>query len=73
MQIFTKKSILSFAALPILAAGGIHTDSGRTAIKDYLHVPGPVVFDKSSYSLAWSSHPSAIYYKQEYVPAGLCR
>src|SRR5687767_12698448 len=39
-------------------------------VKDYLHVPGPVVFNKISYNLAWSSHPSAVYYKQEYIPAG---
>ncbi|HEY6900582.1 MAG TPA: hypothetical protein VI233_08065, partial [Puia sp.] len=35
-----------------------------------LRVPGPVSFDRSLYTLAWSSHPSAIYYKQEYVPQG---
>lgn len=39
-------------------------------ITDYLNVPGPVVFDAKSFNLAWSSHPSANYYKQEYVPNG---
>lgn len=37
---------------------------------DYLKVPGPIVFNKSTYKLSWSSHPSAAYYKQEYLPAG---
>ena len=37
---------------------------------DYLGIPGPISFDKKSYNLSWSSHPSAAYYKQEYIPAG---
>jgi hypothetical protein len=37
---------------------------------DYLKVPGPVVFDKMSYNLSWSAHPSATYYKQEYLSKG---
>lgn len=39
-------------------------------VKDYLHVPGPIEFNKVKYGLSWSSHPSAIYYKQEYIPSG---
>lgn len=38
--------------------------------KDYLHVPGPLSFDKVDYQLAWSSHPSEVYYKHEYLAAG---
>jgi hypothetical protein len=37
------------------------------AIKDQLSVPGPIVILKLSYSLAWTSHPSATFYKQEYI------
>jgi len=37
---------------------------------DRLSVPGPINFDGTSYQLTWSSHPSAYYYKQEYLPAG---
>lgn len=37
---------------------------------DRLGVPGPLSFDGASYRLAWSSQPSAGYYKQEYLPAG---
>ena len=39
-------------------------------VKDYLSVPGPIVFDAKSYNLSWSSHPSANFYKQEYIIAG---
>src|SRR5215469_8493343 len=37
---------------------------------DRLSIPGPINFDGTSYQLSWSSHPSAYYYKQEYLPAG---
>ncbi len=36
---------------------------------DYLNVPGPIVLNKNTYNLTWSSHPSANYYKQEYLGA----
>jgi hypothetical protein len=37
---------------------------------DYLTVPGPIVFESKSYNLVWSSHPSANFYKQEYLAKG---
>ncbi|MBV9016319.1 MAG: hypothetical protein JO213_16100 [Alphaproteobacteria bacterium] len=37
---------------------------------DRLSVPGPLSFDAKTYRLSWSSHPTANYYKQEYLPAG---
>src|SRR5262249_10031412 len=37
---------------------------------DRLSVPGPINFNGSNYQLSWTSHPSAYYYKQEYLPAG---
>jgi len=39
-------------------------------VVDHLSVPGPLIFNKVSYQLAWSAHPSPYYYKQEYLPAG---
>ena len=36
-------------------------------ITEYLNVPGPIVLNKDSFKLAWSSHPSSNYYKQEYI------
>jgi hypothetical protein len=33
-------------------------------------VAGPILFDKDSYSLTWSSHPADNYYKQEYLAKG---
>lgn len=37
---------------------------------DYLNVPGPISFNNASYYLSWTSHPSATYYKQEYLVKG---
>ena len=38
--------------------------------KEYLDVPGPIVFEKTSYQLDWSSHPTNNFYKQEYLVKG---
>lgn len=37
---------------------------------DYLHVPGPILFERTAYQLAWTSHPTPAFYKQEYLAAG---
>lgn len=37
--------------------------------KDYFGI-NEISFDNRSYKLAWSSHPSLQYYKQEYIPVG---
>ena len=44
--------------------------NNKPFVKDYFAVPGPLEFNKVAYQLAWSSHPNATYYKQEYLPAG---
>jgi hypothetical protein len=38
--------------------------------KDYLNIPGPIKFNETDFSLAWSSNPTPTYFKQEYIPAG---
>ncbi len=40
------------------------------SVTDYLKVPGPIVFEKASYNLSWSAHPSPGFYKQEYIVKG---
>jgi hypothetical protein len=37
---------------------------------DKLNVPGPILIGNKSYALCWASHPSAGFYKQEYITAG---
>ncbi|KQN72795.1 hypothetical protein [Devosia sp. Leaf64] len=40
------------------------------AQEDAVGVPGPVVYDGTSFELAWTTHPTETFYKQEYVPEG---
>jgi hypothetical protein len=54
--------------IAILAVFAMSFIAGPT-VTEYLSVPGPIVLNKNSFNLAWSSHPSANYYKQEYIPA----
>ncbi|MFL9484157.1 hypothetical protein ACI6Q2_15355 [Chitinophagaceae bacterium LWZ2-11] len=42
----------------------------NSLVRDYLNVPGPIQFDKTSWHLNWSSHPYNNYYKQEYLMEG---
>ena len=37
---------------------------------DYLKTGNTLEFNKDKYNLSWSSHPSANYYKQEYLKSG---
>lgn len=58
-------SILSI----FLALGVLNSYTPQT--QNLLGVQGPIVFEKTSYSLSWSSHPSATYYKHEYLAKGV--
>lgn len=31
-------------------------------------MPGPIIVDNQAYHLVWTAHPSAAFYKQEYIP-----
>lgn len=63
-----RKIVKVFAGILLLAL--MLNFEGQAQVVDYLQVPGPVKFHKSDFYLAWSSHPTAEYYKQEYVQKG---
>ncbi|WP_156385734.1 hypothetical protein [Devosia sp. Root685] len=46
--------------------------SGSTVVaqEDAIGAPGPFVLEGTSFELAWTSHPTDAFYKQEYVPEG---
>src|SRR5690606_31522441 len=50
--------------LSAVAVLPVHAQSPQ----ERLGVPGPVVFQGTAFALAWSSNPSAGYFKQEYLP-----
>jgi hypothetical protein len=58
-------SILSI----FLALEALNLNTPKT--QNLLGVQGPIVFEKTSYNLSWSSHPSATYYKHEYLAKGV--
>lgn len=57
----------AFAILVLCAAPVFAQSTDKT---ERLGVPGPITFEGQDYALAWTSHPSADYFKQEYLPAG---
>ena len=61
-----KQSLLLFLVCIFLSSFTV----SNTDVKEYLSIPGPINFDKSSFNLAWSSNPNPNYFKQEYIPSG---
>jgi hypothetical protein len=62
-----KKAIIFFVVVFFSSSS---YGQAKKAVIDYLNLPGPVAFDSKSYHLSWTSHPSANYYKQEYIVKG---
>ncbi|QNK64285.1 hypothetical protein H7F33_07310 [Pedobacter sp. PAMC26386] len=62
-------SFFSLLLAPILLVTVAYGQPSKP-VKDYINVKGPIRFDNISYSLSWSSHPSAQLYKQEYIVKG---
>ena len=59
--------MLRFAAAFLLLATMVLPAQAQA---DAIGAPGPIVFEDVEFALAWTSHPSETYFKQEYVPAG---
>ncbi|MEO5945269.1 MAG: hypothetical protein ABIP79_00520 [Chitinophagaceae bacterium] len=70
-QLFTsiKKKRLLFFAITV-AFSTITLAQTSKPITDYMAVSSPIVFDSKAYYLNWSSHPTANFYKQEYLLKG---
>lgn len=63
------QSITLVLAFLLLASVQCVGQNNKPAV-NYMGIPGPVVFQKKSYQLIWSSHPDASLYKQEYLVVG---
>jgi len=59
--------LLRLATIAVLSLG---LAAPTSAQEELLGIPGPLTFEETAFELAWSSHPTPEYYKQEYVPAG---
>ncbi|MEO6637756.1 MAG: hypothetical protein ABIN25_05740, partial [Ginsengibacter sp.] len=63
------KQTIFILLMMMIMSTTVHAQTHK-APADYVHVPGPIVFDNKSYSLSWSSHPADNFYKQEYIVKG---
>ncbi|MBV8252088.1 MAG: hypothetical protein JO154_05725 [Chitinophaga sp.] len=61
---------LTSIAIAMLLTGNVFAQQSPSAPKDRLGVSGPLQIGRGSYQLAWTSHPSNNYYKQEYLIPG---
>lgn len=50
--------------------GGMKASAQSSLAVNYLNTSSEILFNGTKFRLAWSSHPTAQYYKQEYLPAG---
>lgn len=64
-----KKQTIILLLITFFMSTAIYAQAQK-APTDYVHVPGPIVFDSKAYSLSWSSHPATNFYKQEYLIKG---
>ena len=80
--IMTKMLLPFFAAIILISCSDSKVESNKTTanntqttvssgrVENLLTAPELVKFKGTDYKLAWSSHPSENYYKQEYIPSG---
>ena len=64
----TNPLLTIFFALIMLSGSG-HSQAPKPAV-NFLGIQGPIVVQKNAYRLAWSAHPDATLYKQEYLVVG---
>ncbi|GGM83874.1 hypothetical protein GCM10010967_14620 [Dyadobacter beijingensis] len=63
-----------FQMIPLVAASlllaSVYSFGQNKPAVNYMGITGPIVFQKKTYQLAWSAHPDASLYKQEYLVPG---
>jgi len=70
-QMFIQIKLKTFLLIAtVFAISTITLAQTKKPATDYVSVQGPILFDSKSYYLNWSSHPTANFYKQEYLANG---
>jgi hypothetical protein len=59
--------LLRLVALAVAAAALVMPAHAQ---EDAIGILGPITFEETVFTLAWTSHPTETYYKQEYLPKG---
>lgn len=68
-NIFSRSLAIVFCAV-LLSAASMPAVARAPAPEERIGIAGPIQFGDGSYRLAWTSHPSPLFYKQEYLTAG---
>lgn len=68
-DIFSRGLVIVFCAA-LLSAASMPAAALAPAPEERMGIAGPIQFGDESYRLAWTSHPSPLFYKQEYLTAG---
>ncbi|GAB3782928.1 hypothetical protein GCM10028818_39800 [Spirosoma horti] len=61
---------LLITILTLLSLSGASYGQAKKSAVNFLGIEGPLSVQKKVYQLAWSAHPDASLYKQEYIAAG---
>lgn len=69
-KFFRRTALMLCAVLCVTASMSATAFAQAAAPKERIGIAGPVQFGGVPFKLAWTSHPSPQYYKQEYLPAG---
>lgn len=68
-KVNTMKNNIIILALAALLSFQTSAQPKKT-VTNYLGIEGPILFQKNTFQLVWSSHPDPSLYKQEYLAAG---
>jgi hypothetical protein len=65
-----RRTTLVLCAVLCVSVSMSATALAQNAVNERIGIAGPIPFGGVPFKLAWTSHPSPQYYKQEYLPAG---
>ena len=68
-KINTMKNNIIISMLAALLSLHINAQP-KKEVKDYLGIEGPILLQKNTFHLVWSSHPDPSLFKQEYLASG---
>ena len=64
-----KRFFSCFILIAFISLAGF-TNKRHDEVVNYYGIPESLTFGKLTYTLSWSSHPTDVYYKHEYIPKG---
>ncbi|GAB3510027.1 hypothetical protein GCM10027341_47860 [Spirosoma knui] len=65
-----QRNLVAINLISLFLLSGAGYGQEKKNFVNYLGIKGPITIQKIAYQLAWSAHPDASLYKQEYLAAG---